>query len=133
LLQPQRQRLVVQSGGQQLGRSALAERAVEGMRQPASDFGEDARGVQLAVHSRDIEPVHTHPGPIWMNDGAALERIGCMRLVVDLQRGPLRASVGRRRYAGRPTDRCEVVVFLISPAWTWSKWCLAAFLLATKK
>jgi hypothetical protein len=28
------------------------------------------------------------------------------------------------------TDRCEAVLFLISPAWRDSKWCLAEFLLA---
>ncbi len=28
-------------------------------------------------------------------------------------------------------DRCEAVLFLISPAWLASKWCLAEFLLAT--
>jgi hypothetical protein len=27
-------------------------------------------------------------------------------------------------------DRCEVVLFLVSPAWTESKWCLAEFLMA---
>src|SRR5918996_1438975 len=27
-------------------------------------------------------------------------------------------------------DRCEVVVFLVSPAWAASKWCVAEFLLA---
>jgi formylglycine-generating enzyme required for sulfatase activity len=30
----------------------------------------------------------------------------------------------------RATERCEVVIFLISPAWAASKWCLAEFLLA---
>ena len=30
----------------------------------------------------------------------------------------------------RAADRCEAVVFLVSPAWARSKWCLAEFLLA---
>jgi formylglycine-generating enzyme required for sulfatase activity len=30
----------------------------------------------------------------------------------------------------RAAERCEVVIFLISPAWAASKWCLAEFLLA---
>jgi hypothetical protein len=29
-------------------------------------------------------------------------------------------------------ERCEVVIFLISPAWAASKWCLAEFLLANQ-
>jgi hypothetical protein len=27
-------------------------------------------------------------------------------------------------------ERCELVIFLLSPAWAASKWCLAEFLLA---
>ena len=30
----------------------------------------------------------------------------------------------------RAADRCEAVIFIISPAWAKSKWCLAEFLLA---
>src|SRR5262247_123719 len=30
----------------------------------------------------------------------------------------------------RAADRCEAVVFIVSPAWAKSKWCLAEFLLA---
>jgi len=30
----------------------------------------------------------------------------------------------------RAADRCEVVVFIVTPAWAKSKWCLAEFLLA---
>lgn len=30
----------------------------------------------------------------------------------------------------RAADRCEAAVFIVSPAWTQSKWCLAEFLLA---
>src|SRR5262245_30403698 len=30
----------------------------------------------------------------------------------------------------RAADRCEAVLFIVSPAWAKSKWCLAEFLLA---
>ena len=38
------------------------------------------------------------------------------------------ASAGRK--PRRAADRCEAVVFIISPAWAKSRWCLTEFLLA---
>lgn len=50
-------------------------------------------------------------------------------LDVDSERGLV---AGERWQAAlrRAADRCEAVVFIISPAWARSKWCLAEFLLA---
>ena len=40
-----------------------------------------------------------------------------------------RASAGRRPLK-QAAERCELVIFLVSPEWAASKWCLAEFLLA---
>jgi hypothetical protein len=47
----------------------------------------------------------------------------------DPERG-LRAGERWQEALKRAADRCELVVFLISPVWATSKWCLAEFLLA---
>ena len=50
-------------------------------------------------------------------------------LDVDPERG---LAVGERWQEAlrKAADRCEAVVFVVSPAWAKSKWCLAEFLLA---
>jgi hypothetical protein len=50
-------------------------------------------------------------------------------LDLDPERG-LKAGQRWQDSLKRAAERCEVVIFLISPAWTASKWCLAEFLLA---
>ncbi|CAI8820069.1 dynein assembly factor with WDR repeat domains 1 [Pseudomonas sp. IT-194MI4] len=50
-------------------------------------------------------------------------------LDVDPRRG-LVAGERWQEALKRAADRCEAVVFIISPAWARSKWCLAEFLLA---
>ena len=50
-------------------------------------------------------------------------------LDVDPQRG-LAAGERWQEALRRAADRCEAVVFIVSPAWAKSKWCLAEFLLA---
>lgn len=50
-------------------------------------------------------------------------------LDVDPQRG-LAAGERWQEALRQAADRCEAVVFIISPAWARSKWCLAEFLLA---
>ena len=44
--------------------------------------------------------------------------------------GSRRAGDGRQPLRAFLTERCELVIFLISPEWAGSKWCLAEFLLA---
>jgi hypothetical protein len=50
-------------------------------------------------------------------------------LDVDPERG-LAAGDRWQDALRRAADRCEAVVFVVSPAWAQSKWCLAEFLLA---
>ena len=50
-------------------------------------------------------------------------------LDVDPQRG-LAAGERWQDALRKAADRCEAVVFIVSPAWAKSKWCLAEFLLA---
>ena len=50
-------------------------------------------------------------------------------LDLDLECG-LKAGERWQEALRRAADRCEAVVFIISPAWAQSKWCLAEFLLA---
>ena len=50
-------------------------------------------------------------------------------LDLDPERG-LRAGERSQEALRRAADRCEAVVFIISPAWAKSKWCLTEFLLA---
>ncbi|MFD1691460.1 toll/interleukin-1 receptor domain-containing protein [Azotobacter chroococcum] len=50
-------------------------------------------------------------------------------LDVDAERG-LIAGERWQEALKRAADRCEAVVFVVSPAWAKSKWCLAEFLLA---
>ena len=50
-------------------------------------------------------------------------------LDIDPERG-LVAGQRWQEALRRAADRCEAVVFLVSPAWARSKWCLAEFLLA---
>jgi formylglycine-generating enzyme required for sulfatase activity len=50
-------------------------------------------------------------------------------LDLDPERG-LKAGQRWQEALKQAADRCEVVLFLISPAWAASKWCLAEFLLA---
>jgi len=50
-------------------------------------------------------------------------------LDVDPQRG-LAAGERWQEALRKAADRCEAVVFIVSPAWAKSKWCLAEFLLA---
>ena len=50
-------------------------------------------------------------------------------LDLDPQRGLL-AGERWQEALRRAADRCEAVVFVVTPAWAKSKWCLAEFLLA---
>jgi hypothetical protein len=50
-------------------------------------------------------------------------------LDLDPERG-LKAGERWQEALKRAAKRCELVIFLISPAWAASKWCLAEFLLA---
>jgi hypothetical protein len=50
-------------------------------------------------------------------------------LDLDPERG-IKAGQRWQEELKRAAERCEVVIFLISPAWAASKWCLAEFLLA---
>lgn len=50
-------------------------------------------------------------------------------LDLDPERG-LKAGQRWQEALKQAAERCEVVIFLISPAWAESKWCLAEFLLA---
>ena len=50
-------------------------------------------------------------------------------LDLDPERG-LRAGKRWQEALKRAAERCELVVFLVSPVWAASKWCLAEFLLA---
>jgi len=50
-------------------------------------------------------------------------------LDIDPQRG-LAAGERWQEALRRAADRCEAVVFIVTPAWAKSKWCLAEFLLA---
>jgi formylglycine-generating enzyme required for sulfatase activity len=50
-------------------------------------------------------------------------------LDLDPERG-LKAGQRWQEALKQAAERCEVVIFLISPAWAASKWCLAEFLLA---
>jgi formylglycine-generating enzyme required for sulfatase activity len=50
-------------------------------------------------------------------------------LDLDPERG-LRAGERWQEALKRAAERCELVVFLVSPVWAASKWCLAEFLLA---
>src|SRR5690242_16912322 len=50
-------------------------------------------------------------------------------LDLDPERG-LKAGERWQEALRRAADRCEAVVFIISPAWAKSKWCLTEFLLA---
>lgn len=47
-------------------------------------------------------------------------------LDLDPERG-LKAGERWQEALRRAADRCEAVVFIISPAWAQSKWCLAEF------
>ncbi|MFO0779402.1 MAG: toll/interleukin-1 receptor domain-containing protein [Nitrospira sp.] len=62
-----------------------------------------------------------------------LEQQGWADFFLDIDPKPIRGLLpGERWQAALKTaaDRCEVVVFLISPAWRDSRWCLAEFLQA---
>jgi hypothetical protein len=50
-------------------------------------------------------------------------------LDLDPERG-LKAGERWQEALKRAAERCEMVLFLVSPAWASSKWCLAEFLLA---
>ena len=50
-------------------------------------------------------------------------------LDLDPERG-LKAGERWQEALRRAADRCEAVVFIISPAWAKSRWCLTEFLLA---
>src|SRR5215831_9354979 len=50
-------------------------------------------------------------------------------LDLDPERG-LAAGERWQEALRKAADRCEAVVFIVSPAWAKSKWCLAEFLLA---
>ena len=50
-------------------------------------------------------------------------------LDLDPERG-LKAGERWQDALKRAANRCELVIFLVSPAWAKSKWCLAEFLLA---
>lgn len=50
-------------------------------------------------------------------------------LDLDPERG-LKAGERWQAALKRAAERCELVIFLVSPAWAASKWCLAEFLLA---
>ena len=50
-------------------------------------------------------------------------------LDIDPQRG-LAAGERWQEALRQAADRCEAVIFIVSPAWAKSKWCLAEFLLA---
>ena len=50
-------------------------------------------------------------------------------LDIDPQRG-LAAGERWQEALRQAADRCEAVIFVVSPAWAKSKWCLAEFLLA---
>jgi TIR domain len=50
-------------------------------------------------------------------------------LDLDPERG-LKAGERWQEALKRAAERCELVVFLVSPVWAASKWCLAEFLLA---
>ena len=50
-------------------------------------------------------------------------------LDLDPERG-LKAGERWQEELRRAAERCELVIFLVSPAWAASKWCLAEFLLA---
>lgn len=50
-------------------------------------------------------------------------------LDLDPERG-LKAGERWQEALKRAAERCELVVFLVSPPWAASKWCLAEFLLA---
>ena len=50
-------------------------------------------------------------------------------LDLDPERG-LKAGERWQEALRRAADRCEAVIFIISPAWAKSRWCLAEFLLA---
>src|SRR5262249_11535802 len=50
-------------------------------------------------------------------------------LALDPERG-LKAGERWQEALKRAAERCELVVFLVSPVWAASKWCLAEFLLA---
>ncbi|MEZ5818909.1 MAG: toll/interleukin-1 receptor domain-containing protein, partial [Hyphomicrobiaceae bacterium] len=50
-------------------------------------------------------------------------------LDLDPERG-LKAGDRWQEALKRAAERCELVVFLVSPEWARSKWCLAEFLLA---
>ncbi|MEP3334027.1 toll/interleukin-1 receptor domain-containing protein [Sedimentitalea sp.] len=50
-------------------------------------------------------------------------------LDLDPERG-IKAGERWQEALKRASTNCELVVFLISPAWAASKWCLAEFLLA---
>jgi TIR domain len=50
-------------------------------------------------------------------------------LDLDPERG-LKAGERWQEELKRAAERCEMVIFLVSPAWAISKWCLAEFLLA---
>ena len=54
---------------------------------------------------------------------------GDVFLDVDPERG-LAAGERWQEALRKAADRCEAVVFIVSPAWAKSKWCLAEFLLA---
>jgi len=60
-----------------------------------------------------------------------IEQHKATRNILDLdpERG-LRAGQRWQEALKHTAERCELVVFLVSPAWTSSKWCLAEFLLA---
>jgi hypothetical protein len=55
--------------------------------------------------------------------------VGGRFLDLDPERG-LKAGQRWQEALKQAAERCEVVIFLISPAWTASKWRLAEFLLA---
>ena len=50
-------------------------------------------------------------------------------LDLDPQRG-LKAGERWQEFLKQAAERCELVIFLVSPEWAASKWCLAEFLLA---
>src|SRR5262245_38133485 len=50
-------------------------------------------------------------------------------LDLDPERG-LKAGERWQAALKQAAERCELVIFLVSPAWAASKWCLAEFLLA---
>jgi hypothetical protein len=66
---------------------------------------------------------------IGVNDWLIEQGWNDLFLDLDPERG-LKAGQRWQEALKKAAERCEVVLFLISPAWAASKWCLAEFLLA---